>query len=277
VGRSEDKPDQKAQRLHRDIVESGHPMFNVVRSGRFQVMEVDLETARMAAIGQVFCSKSTEVHHTSCITNPLRYSEFVRWRSIENPARIHFLDEAHFVSRNLWRNRGIAPRGKRCIRAHSLPIAQSFSLTLFTTFNGGDNSLTVDLREETNSQWDYLAFVSYLCEKGRIQPDDVLVLDNASIHCGSDIIPHLAELERRFHFTFFFLPTYSPELNPCELVFALIKNRLRNTQRTLPLHLEVLKILSEVRPQEIDSMYHHCDLVNGAAQPRNRRKRRRIC
>jgi len=52
-------------------------------------------------------------------------------------------------------------------------------------------------------------------------------MDNASVHRGGDIQGILDDIENHFGIKLIFLPAYSPELNPCELVFAWLKNYLR--------------------------------------------------
>jgi len=59
---------------------------------------------------------------------------------------------------------------------------------------------------------------------------DHLVLDNASIHKAAEIIDTLTAVLDRFSVTIIFLPAYSPELNPCELVFAQVKSYLRRNR-----------------------------------------------
>jgi transposase len=49
---------------------------------------------------------------------------------------------------------------------------------------------------------------------------DLLVADNAAIHKSREIIPTLRVALATAGVRMVFLPTYSPELNPCELVFA---------------------------------------------------------
>ena len=57
-----------------------------------------------------------------------------------------------------------------------------------------------------------------------------------------------------------FLPTYSPEFNPCELVFGLIKNYLRNnsTLHNTNFKDEILKALKAVTFNHLAAFYCHC-------------------
>ena len=56
-----------------------------------------------------------------------------------------------------------------------------------------------------------------------------------------------------------FLPTYSPELNPCELVFAMIKNhvrRIRNTNQNML--IDLIDACARVDLPNITRFYDHC-------------------
>jgi transposase len=75
------------------------------------------------------------------------------------------------------------------------------------------------LNSGTNDQFDFLDFIRFLVEKGHLASGDYLVMDNCGIHAAEATAPGVKLA---------FLPSYSPELNPCELVFAAVKNYLRN-------------------------------------------------
>lgn len=62
-----------------------------------------------------------------------------------------------------------------------------------------------------------------------------------------------------FQITVLFLPTYSPELNPCELVFAQIKRRIR-LYREYDHHIyrEVLLAIANVNYANVVGYYFHC-------------------
>jgi transposase len=85
-----------------------------------------------------------------------------------------------------------------------------------------------NLREGTNDQYDFLEFVTFLVEQKHLAAGDYLVMDNCAIHAAEATAPALFELLDAAKVSLIFLPSYSPELNPCELVFAAVKNYLRN-------------------------------------------------
>jgi transposase len=58
------------------------------------------------------------------------------------------------------------------------------------------------------------------------EPNSVLVMDNARIHHGGRI----AELAAERGIRILYLPPYSPDLNPIEKAFSVLKSYLRRTQ-----------------------------------------------
>jgi hypothetical protein len=76
---------------------------------------------------------------------------------------------------------------------------------------------------------DFLEFLEELCEDGQLLPGDVLVVDNASIHKAAYIVEDMQNLCATYGFSIRFLPTYSPELNPIENIFGILKEHLRLT------------------------------------------------
>jgi len=56
-----------------------------------------------------------------------------------------------------------------------------------------------------------------------------------------------------------FLPKYSPELNPCETLWAMVKNRLRAWRVSgLPWDIQILSYLNAVTFEEVYNAYCHC-------------------
>jgi transposase len=60
-----------------------------------------------------------------------------------------------------------------------------------------------------------------------LKPDDIVIIDNLGSHKGKAV----RQLIRSAGAKLFFLPKYSPDLNPIEQVFAKLKHLLRNAPR----------------------------------------------
>lgn len=87
----------------------------------------------------------------------------------------------------------------------------------------------------------------------------VLVLDNAKIHHGDEIL----ELADRFGVRIEYLPPYSPDLNPIEEAFSKVKHFLRRHQdyyaeRTGDCILfDMYEVLDVVTSEDAESYFAH--------------------
>ena len=67
-----------------------------------------------------------------------------------------------------------------------------------------------------------------MVEQGAFLEGDYLVMDNAAVHTGRRHEDELRSVLASAGVTLVYLPTYSPELNPCELVFARLKHYVKS-------------------------------------------------
>ena len=91
---------------------------------------------------------------------------------------------------------------------------------------------------------------------------DYLLIDNAPVHLGEEIQTELMQILSEAEVTLCRLPTYSPELNPCELVFGLMKNHLRNWRGSDKFWMEIIKSVALVDYKTMVSFYSKCILNN---------------
>ena len=111
---------------------------------------------------------------------------------------------------------------------YQLPINRTFQyktvcVTILTSIDSNDQPVTISIRSGTNNQYDFLRFVLYCSVKRILHRGDTLVLDNAAVHRASNIRSNLDAIMNKVGCRILFMPTYSPELNPCELVFEQAK------------------------------------------------------
>jgi len=79
-----------------------------------------------------------------------------------------------------------------------------------------------------------------------LQPGDVVVLDNLGSHKGKAV----RNMVRAAGARLFFLPPYSPDLNPIEQLFSKIKHAMRKTMgRTIKAVHDALKLILEAIPK----------------------------
>ena len=90
----------------------------------------------------------------------------------------------------------------------------------------------------------------------KLLPGSVLVLDNASIHKGGQI----ERLAAQAGCGVLYLPPYSPDLNPIELVWAFVKGRARREgpREAVSRAAWVVSNLAAATAQMAESCFHHC-------------------
>lgn len=136
-----------------------------------------------------------------------------------------------------------------------------------TTFNVGvmtdlssHKGLHDILNVEAHAQ-DSINFVEAMIsavERGIVRQGSVVVFDNARIHCAEDLFDFVVELFRTVGAVIIFLPKYSPELQPCELLFGAVKNRIYRTKGNGSLLEEVASSFRLVSREQIVNMYRAC-------------------
>lgn len=93
-----------------------------------------------------------------------------------------------------------------------------------------------------------------------LNSDDVLLLDNSSVHHSKLVIEALSECNIKY----LFLPPYSPDFNPIELLWSWMKSYLKKEKARTHDKLEnaIHSILSTLSNDIIYNWFHHCKLVN---------------
>lgn len=101
-------------------------------------------------------------------------------------------------------------------------------------------------------------FVEYLktCLKPTLSENDVVLLDNSSVHRSKLVLATLEELKIKY----LFLPKYSPDFNPIELLWAWMKSVLKKLKaRTLEkLENTIAFALDSVELEFISHCFKHC-------------------
>ena len=110
-----------------------------------------------------------------------------------------------------------------------------------------------------NTGYDVIDFIITCIQQGMLVAGDILVLDNASSHKRRDVMGMFVALLRAAQVTVVFLPTYSPELNPCELVLAQNKHYLRYHRRLdRPFWYEIAHGFAETSLVHMLNYYYKC-------------------
>jgi len=172
---------------------------------------------------------------------------------------LKYADECHFESRSLRRTRGLAERGRSLSLVSSASLTESYSITCLTTLSETFPVVCSNPRVGTNTAYDFALWVESLVDAGHLNAGDVLVVDNSPVHVAAEIHDQLDDVLGRAGARMILLPTYSPELNPCELVFAQVKKRLRQYRTDqIPFWGEIIHAFSYVERLNVLAYYLKC-------------------
>ena|SRR3990167_4035280 len=117
-----------------------------------------------------------------------------------------------------------------------------------------EKPMFLDIRANSNSAEDFAAFMTLAVASGFFKRGDFLVHDNAAVHFG-DTFDELQELFEENGITTIVLPTYSPELNPIERCFGIVKHYLRYNRGNLPLVDEIVLGFGRITMEMIAKEY----------------------
>lgn len=149
----------------------------------------------------------------------LAMPEIVKCHGIE---RLKYLDEVHYVSKDLFKSQGVGPRNRRIIVSQWGDIKESYSMTLMTLLDR-NIPFVASIRKGSNTQFDFGLFIASCIKDKYLVLGNILVLDNASVQVGTDSFSLIFSTLKQLDITLFLLPAYSPELNPAEYVFNFVK------------------------------------------------------
>ena len=154
-----------------------------------------------------------------------RRAQWTKRQSGIDPKRLVFIDET-WTKTNMEPLRGWAPKGERLVA--KVPHGHWQTMTFVAALR----------HDRIEAPWiidgpiDGQGFRTYV-EKAlapTLKPGDVVIMDNLGSHKGEAVCQAIRSAGAKL----FFLPKYSPELNPIEQVFAKLKHLLRKAAaRTL--------------------------------------------
>ena len=120
---------------------------------------------------------------------------------------------------NMTRSHGRAPRGKRLVA--KVPHGRWRTLTFLAALRSDRIDAPCVLDGPINGE-SFLAYVEQMLVP-TLKPGDVVIIDNLGSHKGKAVRRAIRQAGAKL----FFLPPYSPDLNPIEQVFAKLKTLLR--------------------------------------------------
>ena len=151
---------------------------------------------------------------------------------------------------------GRAPRGQRVIA--DVPGGHWKTWTMLSAINADGRMPTLVFEGGTDVAA-MQAFVDHLLVP-ELQPGDIVVMDNLAAHKSPTVIQRIESAKAKA----WFLPTYSPDLNPIEQIWAKVKALLKQfAARTDPqLMTAIRKAIQAVTKEDILNSIIHADYVH---------------
>ena len=175
-----------------------------------------------------------------------RRAQWIRYQTRIDPTRLVFLDET-WVKTNMAPLRGWGVRGKR-LMAHA-PYGHWKTMTFIAALRHDRVEAPWVIDGPINAQ----AFRVYVETEliKTLKPGDIVILDNLGSHKGQAV----RDIVRAAGARLFFLPPYSPDLNPIEKLFAKLKHCMRRaTKRSVEaVHNAIANTLDDVTPNECNN------------------------
>jgi transposase len=176
-----------------------------------------------------------------------------RWRREQawlDPSRLVFIDETG-TSTNMARTRGRARRGARLIGR--VPHGHWKTTTFVAGLRCGEIIAPFVIDRPMNGAI-FLAYIRQ-CLAPTLARGDIVVMDNLSSHKVAGV----REVIEAAGATLRYLPPYSPDLNPIELVFAKLKALLRKAaERSIEaLWDRIGTLLDAFTPTECANYFRH--------------------
>jgi transposase len=148
-----------------------------------------------------------------------RRAQWTKYQDRVEPERLVFIDET-WTKTNMAPLRGWAPRGKRLVA--KVPHRR-WKTTTFVAALRLDRIEAPWLLEGPIDGESFRTYVARVLVP-TMRKGDIVIMDNLGSHKGRAV----RDLIRSAGGKLFFLPKYSPDLNPIEQVFAKLKHLLRN-------------------------------------------------
>jgi len=154
-----------------------------------------------------------------------RRAQWKKYQGRVDPARLVFIDET-WAKTNMTRAYGRARRGRRLIA--KAPHGRWQTLTFLAALRSDRLDAPCVIDGPINGEL-FQAYIEQVLVP-TLKPGDIVIIDNLGSHKGAAVRSAIRSVGAKL----FFLPPYSPDLNPIEQVFAKLKTLLRKAaERTV--------------------------------------------
>jgi len=151
-----------------------------------------------------------------------RRQQWTAYQGRIDPARLVFIDET-WTKTNMAPLRGWGPLGQRL--PAKVPHGRWTTMTFLAALRHDRVEAPWLLEGPINGESFRLYVDQVLIPT--LQPGDIVIMDNLGSHRSSAVRRSLRAVGAKL----FFLPKYSPDLNPIEMLFSKLKHGLRNAAR----------------------------------------------
>ena len=165
--------------------------------------------------------------------------------------KLVFIDESG-AKTNMTRLYGRAKNGKRAV--DSTPGGQWNTTTMISAISLKGYQAPMVIKGATNKEVFKVYIETFLLPT--LKKGDCVILDNLSAHKGSEI----RELVESVGAELWFLPPYSPDLNPIEKMWSKVKAILRKRKARTEKELiaAIAKALEAVTPSDCHGWFKSC-------------------
>lgn len=154
-----------------------------------------------------------------------RRAQWKKYQGRLDPARLVFIDET-WAKTNMTRSHGRCTRGERLVAR--VPHGRWRTLTFLAALRSDRIDAPCVIDGPINGE-SFLAYIEQVLVPA-LKPGDIVVIDNLGSHKGKAVRRAIRAAGAKL----FFLPPYSPDLNPIEQAFAKLKTLLRKAaERTV--------------------------------------------
>jgi len=164
-----------------------------------------------------------------------------------------FLDESG-AKTNMTRLYGRAPVGERCV--DHTPHGHWKTMTMLSAIRL--DGVLQDATVVVDGAMDGATFLAYTeqCLAPSLRPGDVVIMDNLSSHKAAGVCEAIEAMDA----TLWYLPPYSPDLNPIEKLWSKVKAWLRRAMARSfdALSDAIADALRTVTPDECSNYFNSC-------------------
>ena len=201
--------------------------------------------------------------------NMIRSCEFKGRMSRLNMNRVKFGDESHKRGADCFSKRSRANpfTGEVPAIVMDPDFRTAFTIIGFCGIDANTFAFDFYIHRGRNCSDYFFDAIKLSIQKGFLRPFDTLVLDNATIHCKGASRDLDEWLWEEHNILLLYLPTRSPELNPIELLWNVLIQRMKRLRRGLEgynnLTIEIADaILSNISIEDVYKCYQACGYFN---------------